>query len=55
MEKIALEDLLMDKAPIFCENLKFRKLIWEELHTEEPIKRERMKSTRLKSIVAQHD
>ena len=36
----------MDKAPIFCENLRFRKLIWEELHTEEPIIRERKKMIR---------
>ena len=31
--KINTLELLMEKAPIFCENLHFRKLVWEELHT----------------------
>ena len=29
----------MDRVPQFCENLRFRKIVWEELHTKSPIKR----------------
>ena len=34
-------DVLMDKVPQFCLNLRFRKIIWEELHVLLSHKRKR--------------
>lgn len=34
-------DQLMDKVPQFCENLRFKKLIWEEMHSIVTHKRKR--------------
>jgi len=46
----------MDKVPVFCENLRFRRLIWEELHstvTHKRIKHSRV--ARLSSMVVEPD
>ena len=34
----------MDSVPQFCENLRFRKIIWEELHTKTPVRRLRART-----------
>lgn len=34
-------DQLMDMVPQFCENLRFRKVVWEEIHTLSPLRRVR--------------
>ena len=57
-EKIEIDDLLNDMAPLFCENPRFRKLIWDELHADEPIKRQRFMQGRHQSkqyLTAQKD
>ena len=35
VDDIETLDQLMDRIPEFCENMRFKKIIWEELHKKE--------------------
>ena len=45
-------DQLMDKVPQFCESLRFKRLIWDELHSDVVRRRKKNATIRLTSTVA---
>mmetsp|Transcript_21708 Transcript_21708/g.25495 ORF Transcript_21708/g.25495 Transcript_21708/m.25495 type:complete len:132 (+) Transcript_21708:429-824(+) len=52
-EPIETLDQLMDMVPQFCENLRFRKVIWEEIHAQVPLRRIRAnRICRVSTVIA---
>ena len=58
-EPVITLDQLMDMTPQFCENLRFRKVIWEEINNQGPPRRVRNspsgKLGRMGTMIAQAD